>query len=111
MEILRVVRMGFLAIIAVVAIGFAVLNPAERVSIDLFFVPILEEVPLVFTLFCAFLIGIIGGLSVAMLSVLELQTKLRFAKRSRHDIEGELTTLRNLPLEDDDPDSGGEGTS
>jgi hypothetical protein len=34
--------------------------------------------------------------------LIELQAKLRDARKARHRVEGELTTLRNLPLEETD---------
>ena len=56
--------------------------------------------PLVFVLFCAFLIGVVGGFTVAIVKIVALQASLRDAKRSHLRIEGELSTLRNLPLEE-----------
>ena len=100
MGFLKGVRMAVLLLIMVVAIGFTVLNPGERVRIDLFFQEPFENVPLVFVLFCAFLIGVLGGFAVAVLKLVELQAQLRHAKRSKSQIAGELSTLRNLPLDE-----------
>jgi len=100
MGFLKGVRMAVLLVIMVVAIGFSVLNPGERVRIDLFFQEPSENVPLVFVLFCAFLLGVIGGFTAAVLKIVELQASLRGARRSQIRMEGELSTLRNLPLED-----------
>jgi uncharacterized integral membrane protein len=111
MSFLKVVRMAVLLLIMLVAIGFAVLNPGERVRIDLFFIEPLENVALVFVLFCAFLIGVVGGFSVALVKVVELQTALRAARRSQSRIAGELSTLRNLPLEESEESLSGEATS
>jgi uncharacterized integral membrane protein len=111
MSFLKVVRMAVLLLIMLVAIGFAVLNPGERVRIDLFFIEPLENVALVFVLFCAFLIGVVGGFSVALVKVVELQTALRSARRSQSRIAGELSTLRNLPLEESEESLSGEATS
>jgi len=100
MGFLKGLRMAVLLLTMVVAIGFAVLNPGERVRIDLFFGQPFENVPLVFVLFCAFLIGVAGGFCVAVVKLVEMQAALRSARRSRTRIEGELSTLRNLPLEE-----------
>ena len=83
MSFLKGVRMALLLLIMLVAIGFAVLNPGERVRIDLFFMEPLENVALVFVLFCAFLIGIVGGFGVALVKVVELQTALRAVRPRR----------------------------
>jgi uncharacterized integral membrane protein len=100
MDILRGLRLGVLLLIMVVAIGIAVLNPGERVLIDLFFAEPFENVPLVFVMFCAFLVGFAGGLVVAVVKLVELQTALRTTRRSQTRIAGELSTLRNLALEE-----------
>jgi uncharacterized integral membrane protein len=100
MGFLSGVRLALLMIIGIAIVGFAVLNPEQRVSVNVFFVPPFENVPLVLALFVAFLLGIVGGVSAGVLKVLELQAKLRDVNRSRNRIEGELTTLRNLPLEE-----------
>jgi uncharacterized integral membrane protein len=102
MDILRALRLGVLLLIMVLAIGFAVLNPGERVDIDLFFGQPFENVTLVFALFCAFLIGFAGGLVVAVVKLVELRTSLRTTRRSQTRIAGELSTLRNLALEENE---------
>jgi uncharacterized integral membrane protein len=112
MSILKGVRTILLILIMVVAIGFTVMNPGERVRVDLFFVPPFENVPMVEALFFAFLLGLVAGLAVAVIRILELQAQLRDARRAGHRLEGELTTLRNLPLDEaDEPAAGGESTS
>ena len=110
MSMLKGIRAILLVLIMVVAIGFTVMNPGERVRVDLFFIEPLENVPMVEALFFAFVLGLVGGLAVAVLRILELQTQLRNERRSGNRLQGELTTLRNLPLDDSDEtpvDSGG----
>jgi uncharacterized integral membrane protein len=89
-----------IVLILIAFVGFVVFNPAEKVTVDLFFAPPFEGVPLVLALFVAFLFGAVGGLSAGALKILELQGRLRDSNRTRSQIEGELTTLRNLPLEE-----------
>ena len=60
----------------------------------------IDQVPVWQVLFCAFLVGVLGGFAVALVRILELQASLRNAHRSRLRVEGELSTLRNLPLEE-----------
>ena len=111
MGFLKGVRMGVLLLIMVVAIGFTVLNPGERVRIDLLLMEPVENVALVFVLFCAFLLGVAGGFSVAILKIVELQALLRNARRSRSRIEGELSTLRSLPLDETEESPSREATT
>jgi uncharacterized integral membrane protein len=102
MEFLRIVRMTLLILIAIAAIWFAVMNPAERVRVELQPFGEMNDVPLVVALFYAFLLGLGSGLAIAFMRLVELQSKLRDARKARHRVEGELTTLRNLPLEETD---------
>jgi hypothetical protein len=50
--------------------------------------------------FVAFITGAAIGYSLSLLAVLELQTRLRDVYQRQHRLEGELTTIRNLPLDD-----------
>jgi len=102
MGFLRVVRAALVMALVVCAIGIAVRNPAEKVSIDLLFGPPYTDVPLVFALFVAFLVGGVGGCAVALLWIVELQAKLRDARRQTRRLQSELTSLRNLPLDETD---------
>jgi uncharacterized integral membrane protein len=102
MGFVRVLRALLVAVLVVAAIGFAVRNPAQQVTVDLFFGPPYQGVPLVFALFVAFLVGGIGGCAVAILWVVELQARLRDSRRQVRRLQGELTSLRNLPLEEAD---------
>jgi hypothetical protein len=59
-------------------------------------------VPLVWALFVAFLVGGLSGCAIALLWIVELQSKLRDTKRQARRLQGELTSLRNLPLDETD---------
>ncbi len=102
MGFLRVLRALLVVALVVAAIGFAVRNPDQRVSVDLLVGPPYTDVPLLFALFVAFLVGGVSGCALAVLWVVELQTKLRDARRQNRRLTGELTSLRNLPLEETD---------
>ena len=102
MGFLRAVRAALVVALVVAAIGFAVRNPDQRVNVDLLFGPPYTDVPLLFALFVAFVVGGVGGCALAVLWVVELQTKLREARRANRRLSGELTSLRNLPLEEAD---------
>ena len=102
MSFLNTVRAGLLILIGLVAIFFVVRNPSERVTIDLIFFPVRENVLLIELLFYALVLGAIGGYSVALIKIIELKGQVSSARRSQGRLESEITTLRNLPLEDDD---------
>lgn len=98
-------RTVLLVLIMLLAIGFTVLNPSQKVTLNLLFTQF-PDVFLVWVLFCAFLLGGLGGFLVALLKIVELQSKLRNARRSSQQMEGELATIRNLPLEEPERASG-----
>lgn len=102
MGFLRLLRAALVAGVVVVAIFIAVRNPLEKVTIDLLFGPPYVDVPLVWALFVAFLVGGLSGCAIALLWIVELQSKLRDAKRQARRLQSELTSLRNLPLDETD---------
>jgi uncharacterized integral membrane protein len=112
MSFFKAVRLILGVAIVLVIIFFVVKNPDQRVDINLVFFPTKENVLLIEVLFYTLVIGFVGGLTVALMKIVELEARLRAAKRSRHRIEGELTTLRNLPLEEPEerPAEPGEST-
>ena len=71
--------------------------------------PPFTGVSLTWALFCAFGLGFVGGLAVALLRILELKTQLRRARRTGNQLQYELTTLRNLPLEESEEASQSPG--
>jgi uncharacterized integral membrane protein len=109
MGFLKVIRAIVLILIVLGAIGFTARNPDQSVRIDLFFVPPFTGVSLTWALFCAFGLGFVGGLAVALIRVLELRAQLRKARRSGDRLQDELTTLRNLPLEESEEASRSPG--
>lgn len=110
MSVLKILRMVLLGLIVVVAIVFTVKNPNERVRIDLMLVPVRENVLLIEVLLYAMMLGVVVGVSFAALKILELQAQLRTERRSRNKVQGELTALRNLPLEEADEAEAGAGS-
>ncbi len=103
MGVLKGFRTVLLVLIMLLAIGFTVLNPSQKVTLNLLFMEY-PDVFLVWVLFCAFLLGGLGGFLAAVLKIVELQTKLRTISRSSRQMEGELATIRNLPLEEPEPE-------
>lgn len=99
MGVLKGFRTVLLVLIMLLAIGFTVLNPSQKVTLNLLFTQY-PDVFLVWVLFCAFLLGGLGGFLTAALKIVELQGKLRNFKRQSQQMQGELATIRNLPLEE-----------
>lgn len=98
---LKLMRNVLLVVILIALVWFAVLNPSQRVEVDLWMLGKWVDVPLVIALFLAFAIGAVVGTSMLVFNVMDLHAKLRHQKRHGQHLEGELTSLRNLPLEDE----------
>ena len=114
MNISRVVAAVALLIITVAIIAFAVMNPDERVGIDLGW-RIYENVPLILALFLAFLIGVGLTLLYCLYYFIDLGLSVRRLKKRNRALEDELVAIRNLPIEEPleemEPDEGKEVVS
>ena len=99
MNISRVIAAIALLIITIAIIAFAVMNPSERVGISLGWIAY-ENVPLILTLFVAFVIGIILTVLYSLYYFIDMGLNVRRLKKRNRDLEDELVALRNLPLEE-----------
>ena len=102
MGFVKAIRNVVLLLVVVAMIGFAVLNPGQRLEVDLWLAGKWADVPLVEIVFIAFVLGVGVGLLFMVFSVVDLRAQLSGAKRSGQRLEGELTSLRNLPLEEEE---------
>jgi uncharacterized integral membrane protein len=99
MGILKGLRAATLLLVMFLAMGFAFLNNRELVDVNLYWGRV-QDAPMAWVVFVAFLLGAGIGYSLSLFLVLELQNRLRDIRRRQSRLEGELTTLRNLPLDD-----------
>ena len=99
MNVSRAIAAIALLIITIAIIAFAVMNPGERVVIDLGW-RTYENVPLILALFIAFVIGIALTLLYSLYYFIDLGLTVRRLKKRNRDLERELVAIRNLPLED-----------
>jgi uncharacterized integral membrane protein len=99
MGILKGLRAAIFLGVMLLAMGFAFLNNRELVDVELYWGRF-HDAPMAWVVFVAFLTGAAVGYALSLLVVLELQTRLRDLYRRQHRLEGELTTIRNLPLDD-----------
>ena len=94
-----------IAVILLVAIIFAVMlvftwNNKGYIDVDLFFASVNVSVPVAFTI--AFAVGWLFGIICMAAWALRLLNDRRNLKRSLRVSESEVTSLRNLPLNDAD---------
>jgi uncharacterized integral membrane protein len=99
MNVSRFVAAIALLVIVIALVAFAVRNPAERVMIDLGW-RAYQNVPLVFALFVAFVLGIVLTLLYTLYYFIDLGLNVRRLKKRNKDLEKELIALRNLPIEE-----------
>jgi uncharacterized integral membrane protein len=99
MNISRVVAAIALLIITVAIIAFAVMNPGERVGINLGWRQY-QGVPLILALFIAFVIGVVLTILYCLYYFIDMGLTVRRLKKRNRDLEKELVALRNLPLEE-----------
>lgn len=101
MGFFKVVRAVLVVVLVVAAFTFTMLNAGMRVDlIKLPFMPDRAGMLLVEVMLYPLVLGLLAGFALALLKVLELQTQLRTERRSRNKVQGELTALRNLPLDE-----------
>jgi uncharacterized integral membrane protein len=99
MNISRVIAAVALLVITVAVIAFAVMNPGERIMLNLGW-RIYQNVPLILALFIAFVIGIVLTLLYSLYYFIEFGLTVRRLKKRNRDLEEELVAIRNLPIEE-----------
>jgi uncharacterized integral membrane protein len=99
MGLLKGLRAATLLVVMFLAMGFAFLNNRELVDVNLYWGRF-QDAPMAWVVFVAFLLGALVGYSLSLFLVIELQGRIREMRRRHLRMEGELTTLRNLPLDD-----------
>jgi len=94
---------GLLWLVSLLAVvAFAVWNPGQQLNVRVFN-QVYERVPFVYTVFIAFLAGVVLTLLFWFLYYIETALAMRRLRRERRDLAEELTALRNLPVEEDLP--------
>jgi len=101
MSLFKVFQRILLVAIVVAAFAFAIPNAGVQVDlIRLPFLPDRQNMMLIELMLYPLVLGLLAGISFGVLKILELQTRLRSERRTRRKVQGELTALRNLPLDD-----------
>jgi uncharacterized integral membrane protein len=106
MSVFRAVTSALLFIFVLGMIAFTVLNPEDRVDVQLGFGRF-TDVPLVLALGVAFAVGVFFTLIFAVVHLLDLYAQIRRLRNENRAIRRELTDLRNLPLDEDEGSGGG----
>lgn len=94
-------RAILIALVVVALVGFAMYNVSvgQAVTVDLIWVRYVD-VPLITVVFWSFVSGVVIALLIFISSYIKLSVQLRSAKRQVRALEGEVTVLRNRPIEE-----------
>lgn len=94
-----VLRIFLVMLIIVLVIGFSIYNSTERVSVRVLNLQYID-VPMIFVVYWAFVIGMFISFVLGLSYYLKISADLREQKREVKKLMQEITTLRNMPLED-----------
>jgi uncharacterized integral membrane protein len=94
-------RAILIALVIVALVGFAMYNVGvgQTVRVNLIWVRYID-VPLITVVFWSFVTGVVVSLLIFVSSYIKLSVQLRSARRQVRALEGEVTVLRNRPIEE-----------
>ena len=95
------IRAILLAIVVVCVVAFAYFNfsPDQKVAVELIYAKYVD-VPLVTVVFWSFVAGVLVSLVTFISVYVKLSVQVRTANKRVHALEGEVTVLRNRPIEE-----------
>ncbi len=96
-----VFRYFIITVILLVIVGFAIQNSYQRVDINLLNKRYID-VPLILVLFEAFAVGIFFWFVISIAHFLKVHRALSKQKRENDKLLEEITTIRNMPLQEND---------
>lgn len=96
-----VLRAILIAVVIIAVVAFALYNvgSGQEVTIDLVWVKYVD-VPLVTVVFWSFAAGVVVSLLIFISVYIRLSVQLRSARKQARALEGEVTVLRNRPIEE-----------
>jgi uncharacterized membrane protein YciS (DUF1049 family) len=96
-----VVRAILIALVIVAVVAFAMYNvgAGQTVTVNLIWATYLD-VPLITVVFWSFVAGVIVSLLIFITAYIKLSVQLRSARKQVKALEGEVTVLRNRPIEE-----------
>jgi uncharacterized integral membrane protein len=100
-----IIRYAIAAILIIGLLGFTIQNSYQKVVINVA-AKTYAEVPLIFVIYIAFCVGIVFWFVISVVQYLRLSGQLAEQKRKIRTLSEELTTLRNLPLDEPDEKTG-----
>lgn len=96
-----IIRYAIAAILIIALLGFTIQNSYQRVVINIAN-KTFTDVPLIFVVYAAFCIGLIFWFAISIVQYFRMLGHLSEQRRKNRTLTDEITTLRNLPLEEPD---------
>ncbi|OQX92707.1 MAG: hypothetical protein B6D58_01625 [candidate division Zixibacteria bacterium 4484_95] len=94
-----IIRYAVSAILIIALLGFTIQNSYQRVVINIAGITF-TDVPLIFVVYVAFCIGLIFWFAISIVQYFRMLGQLSEQKKKNRTLTEEITTLRNLPLEE-----------
>jgi len=101
-------RFFLIIVIIILVIGFSIYNSAETVEVNLFGIMMYVDVPMIYIAFWSFVVGLLVSFLLGITHYLKVQSELREQRKENKNLMEEITTLRNIPLEDMEEKGEGE---
>ncbi len=102
-----IIRYAVAAVLIIGLLGFTIQNSYQRVVINIAN-KTFSDVPLIFVVYVAFCIGLIFWFSISVVQYFRMVGQLSEQRKKNRTLTQEITTLRNLPLEEPDEEETGE---
>jgi len=100
MNVSRAVAAIALLVVVIALIAFSAYNTGQFVDVNLFWFRVYYGVPMIVVLFAAFAIGVGLTLLYCLYYFIDMGLSLRRLKKRNRDLEAELVTIRNLPIDE-----------
>jgi len=100
-------RLFFLALIMVLLLGFAIQNLEQKVEVVLYKWHF-TQVPLILVMFESFVVGVLILFIFTVVHDLQMRRELRRQRGEVKRLKEELSSLRNIPFEEETPKEEGE---
>ncbi len=96
-----IIRYAIAALLIIILLGFTIQNTYQTVVINILD-KTYENVPLVYVIYVAFCLGLIFWFIISVIQYFRMTGRLSEQKKQIRTLTAEITTLRNLPLEEPD---------
>lgn len=100
-----ILRSLVVILLIILIVGFAIYNSDERISVNLYGRHY-YDVPMIFVAFWALVVGMLISFALGISYYFKMYAELRDQRRENQRLLGEVTALRNLPLEEEEEKSG-----